>query len=93
MPGGEYEPRTINLRKNDLLVLATDGGIELYDKDDQPFGFRRFIRTVSSVANQAQSPSEISGIIPGIFKKLTKYVGSAGFQDDVTLMTLKVTQE
>jgi sigma-B regulation protein RsbU (phosphoserine phosphatase) len=93
MPGGEYKPRTIHLRKDDLIVLATDGGIELYNEDDQPFGFRRFIRAVSSVANQTDSTSEISGIIAGIFKKLTNYIGNAGFQDDVTLMTLKVTRD
>jgi sigma-B regulation protein RsbU (phosphoserine phosphatase) len=88
-PHLEYTPRTIHLKRGDTLVLATDGTIEAWDHTERPFGFRRFLRTLSQASSRS-APAGGQELIGVVQNALTNFVGHCCSQDDVTIVTIRV---
>lgn len=86
LPDGGYRPRTVHLQPNDLLVFSSDGSIEAYDPQGQPFGFNRYLRTISA-AVRADGPAHVD-VISRLLSRLSDFVGREAYHDDVTILSL-----
>lgn len=89
---GAYEPRTVKMKPDDTLVLATDGTIEVYDADKQPFGFNRFLKTLRAAASGSEENVGVD-LISAVFGELNNFLGHDSFQDDVTILTIRSLKE
>lgn len=80
----EYEVGEINLEKNDVLVLYTDGVNEAQNTDKEDFGDDRIISTVKEFVN------ETANVISEKLKEaVDKFVGQAKQFDDITMIVIK----
>jgi sigma-B regulation protein RsbU (phosphoserine phosphatase) len=83
----EYEMGTIEIVEGDILVLYTDGVIEARNDDGEEFGvhgLKRVLRTCPGL-----SAEEVKDYLTNT---LRAHTGDASHHDDVTIITLKVTE-
>ena len=75
---------TVNLDRNDCLILYTDGVTEALDQNGQEFGMERMIQAVQSAAPEGS---------PAIVKRLTddlrNFSGNQPQNDDITLIVIR----
>jgi sigma-B regulation protein RsbU (phosphoserine phosphatase) len=75
---------TVNLERNDCLILYTDGVTEALDHGGQEFGMERTIQAVLSAAPEGS---------PAIVKRLTddlrNFSGNQPQNDDITLIVIR----
>lgn len=82
-------PRKIveeNLKKNDLLVLFTDGIIEAENPNRKQFSKQRFIDFI-----ECNKQLDVNMIKEKLIQELKQYVKSDYFEDDVTFVFIKIT--
>ncbi|NVN89867.1 MAG: SpoIIE family protein phosphatase [Desulfuromonadales bacterium] len=84
-PSVLFEERSIVLVKGDVLLFYTDGLIEATDPDGELFGIPR----VSSHL-QATRHLPANDIIDSFYTTITEYTGLDAFQDDISLVVLKI---
>jgi CHASE2 domain-containing sensor protein len=84
-PQGTWESYEIGLESGDVLFLYTDGVTEAAKKTDEQFGEERLKQYLRE--NRAQRARQINERLVGT---LTSFTGSGQFEDDVTLLTLKI---
>jgi phosphoserine phosphatase RsbU/P len=75
----------VNLRKNDLLVMYTDGIIEAEDKKGKQFSkerFKKFIREHQQL--------DVESIKHKLIRALKDFIGGVQFDDDVTFIIIKI---
>lgn len=80
-----FEEKRITLEKGDLIFLYTDGITEAENKEGEFFGTERLCKVLATHAHLAPQ-----GLIKVIIKKLQDFCDSDTFQDDVTMVALKV---
>ncbi|MGE4506298.1 MAG: PP2C family protein-serine/threonine phosphatase, partial [Desulfovibrionaceae bacterium] len=68
-----------------LLLLGTDGIWEAENKQGEMFGKERLIEIARKHADSGPQ-----GVVDAVFDSLDRFVGSRGFQDDVTLVVIHV---
>ena len=78
-----YESKCINVGKNDILFLYSDGLTESTSNDIE-YGEERLIKTVSSL--KGSSPKEL---ISGVLEDLNLFLSGSQRKDDITMMALK----
>ena len=85
-----FEPaKTFRLLKGDLLLLATDGFAESFDKaNHKMFGTERLQKAADSAAGK--HPAHI---VRAIRRKVRAFTGGLPQKDDQTLLVAKVTAE
>lgn len=83
-PLSAYKSDTINLELGDILVFYTDGITEASNKKNDFFEVARLQEVIKSIADR-----DAEYIRDEIVSSVTKFTGGA-FQDDVTLIVLKV---
>ncbi|MEE8483498.1 MAG: PP2C family protein-serine/threonine phosphatase [Nitrospinota bacterium] len=81
-----YNEKSIRLDPGDILVLYTDGVTETADNEYELFGKERLIECVSEFAEKP-----ISETGERVIYKLKKHAGTQPWNDDVTLLLVKIT--
>jgi phosphoserine phosphatase RsbU/P len=84
LPDARYRTGTAALREDDLLVLYTDGVVELFDSDGQEFGTERLEEAV----RRARAGSA-DAVLREILAAMRSFSGPEGSQDDSTLVVIK----
>ncbi|MBC8488163.1 MAG: SpoIIE family protein phosphatase [Bacteroidetes bacterium] len=79
-----YKSGKINLKKNDKLILYTDGVTEAMSKDGELYGDDRFLNLIESKCLQ----SDPEKIIKLILDDVGKFSSGAERADDITLLVL-----
>jgi len=80
----EFETGQVNLSKDDILILYTDGVTEAMNKDNEEFGTERLEKTVLS--NQTENSEKI---MQTIHKEIELFAKGLHQYDDITLIALK----
>jgi sigma-B regulation protein RsbU (phosphoserine phosphatase) len=78
-------PALVNIEKNDLLILYTDGIIEAENCSREQFGYHRLKNTIQSYLHL---PAEV--IKEELIRKLQEYINADHFEDDVTFLIIKI---
>jgi serine phosphatase RsbU (regulator of sigma subunit)/DNA-binding NarL/FixJ family response regulator len=76
---------SIDLRAGDIVLLPTDGIVEAFDPDFEPFGEDRTIEVL--LAHRAESARDILSALCGT---VSEFISSAGQPDDMTALIVKV---
>jgi sigma-B regulation protein RsbU (phosphoserine phosphatase) len=74
-----------NLQANSIIVISTDGIGETRNPDGRMFGLERFQDIIRD--NAADSSENIKN---AVIKALEQYQGSTSWEDDITLVVIKV---
>lgn len=85
---GEYEQTHLQLKKDDVVMMYTDGVTEAMNYQDEQFGEDRVKDIVANVSVNGTSASQI---MQAIFTGIDKFVNGAPQHDDETLIILKKT--
>lgn len=85
--GVTFEERSISLQQGDMLFLYTDGIIEAENEKEEFFGIDRLCDFLNRY-HRAQT--EPQGIITAIVKQLQAFRHGETFEDDVTMVVMKV---
>ncbi len=80
----EYEERPIYIGKGDIVVLYTDGVVEVFDDNDQEFGLDRLIAIIKE--NSDKTSAEIEN---AVYKAVNSFASAKHFFDDFTMIVLK----
>ena len=79
--GLKYEPREVDLAPGDVLVLYTDGVVEIEQADGTEFGVQRL-----SVVVQGLRSLPAAEIIGAVAAATRDFAGTDVYQDDFTLV-------
>lgn len=79
---GEYEDTVIELKRNDALILTTDGIIETRNRDNQQFGSARLMELIYSVPDEQD-------ILEKIKHRIEEFANS-NYEDDISLISLRI---
>lgn len=81
----DFEQKSVELEAGDILLLYTDGIIEAEDNNNEFFGVERLGKLLQECGDH--SPQEI---IDRIMGQVRIFTGLRHFQDDITLVVMKV---
>lgn len=85
----KYDSSSINLKKNDILLLYTDGVIDIENKKKEKLGISglrdMFFNTAQSCANQDKCL-----LSTGVHEELRKFADGDNYLDDITLASIKI---
>jgi sigma-B regulation protein RsbU (phosphoserine phosphatase) len=84
IPGLDFTDHQISIGAGDLLVLYTDGVIELMNRQDEMFGIQRLSQVISE--NRAIAPAQL---IDKIIEAAQDFSSNCEFRDDFTLLILR----
>ena len=84
-PSVIFEERNIELVSGDVLLLYTDGLTEAFNSEGEMFGNEKVCAHLGSVAHLSARE-----IIDSIFDAASAFTGSRTFQDDISLVVLKI---
>ena len=82
--GVNYETGKININKNDIIVLYTDGVNEALSKDNCEFGEEKIKEIIHSTKNE-----DVKCILESIKDSLESFTKGTKQYDDITLIVLK----
>jgi serine phosphatase RsbU (regulator of sigma subunit) len=85
LSGDKYSVTKINLLKDDVILMLTDGFPELQNENEELYGYERVINSFKNVADK--TPNEIIGHLKDEGKKWVKDIEP---DDDVTFVVIKV---
>ncbi len=80
-----YEEKQIQMQKDDVLLLYTDGIIEALNSSGEQFGRSR----LCSILNDTHTGSPQS-IIDAILMEVAAFCGTTVMEDDVTMIVMKI---
>lgn len=73
------------LQSRDMLVLYTDGIVESFNDQDEQFGEAKLLETLASMRHARSSE-----VIDDLFAQVGRFAGENSYQDDKTIVVLKV---
>jgi len=82
------ENRQHNLKKNQIILLGTDGIWEARNLQGEMFGKEPIYRTVRQYPGLSAKE-----ILAGIFNTLNRFLGDRALEDDVTLVVIKIADD
>jgi phosphoserine phosphatase RsbU/P len=82
----DYESETLHLKKEDILILYTDGLVEAMNEKKEEFGDERLIKILTQ--NKSKSPQQI---LKKITASVDKHTKNEKLEDDFTLVVIKKT--
>ena len=83
-PDLSYSEATTCLEAGDILILYTDGAVELMDQSDEIFGISRLVEVIRE--NQHLSAAEV---IDKVIEATQQFSAYYGFLDDLTLVVVR----
>lgn len=87
MPDMPYQVGKVQVNKNDWLVTFTDGVTEAMTVDDEEFEEKRVIDFIKA-NSKCESPEKFNNLL---LKEINEFVGDVPQNDDITILTLKMT--
>ncbi|MCD6150885.1 MAG: SpoIIE family protein phosphatase [Deltaproteobacteria bacterium] len=87
MKNMDYEETTISLHPGDSLLCFTDGAVEVRDAEHHELGLSGFMALLKKIG-YPDSKSEMEKIE----EKLLQYSNSIRFEDDLTMLSIKLTE-
>jgi sigma-B regulation protein RsbU (phosphoserine phosphatase) len=87
-PQADFTRGSAKLEPGDLLVCCTDGILEVYDENQQPYGSKRLADLV-----REQRQRSAQGIVDAVLSDVASYSTASMNDDDKVLIVLKVTSE
>jgi phosphoserine phosphatase RsbU/P len=85
MPDVDYESETVQLHKNDMVIMFTDGVTEAKNKDDYDYEEWRLETLI-----QQNTSLDIKALIETIKASVYQFAAGEPQSDDVTLLGLKI---
>ena len=85
-PDAVYEERPIYIGQNDIIILYTDGVVEVFNDNEEEFGDKRVIEIIK--ANHDKSTTEIRDLI---YNAVKEFASADHLFDDFTMVVLKRT--
>ena len=92
MEGMIYKDQNLQLKKDDILYLYTDGVTEAMNEDEQLYGEARLLKLLSFKDNYPAPSGDngVAGAVCELVKKDIKdYVQGAEQSDDITMLCLR----
>ena len=83
-PDSEYEEEKVSIKRNDLIVIFSDGISEAMNENEEEYGEERLKELISN--HIEESPDKI---IESILSDVSMFVDKASQWDDMTLMIIK----
>ncbi|ACL04258.1 putative PAS/PAC sensor protein [Desulfatibacillum aliphaticivorans] len=80
----KYEQAMVDFGPGDQILLYTDGVTEALGMDDTRFGTERLLEIAAE--HGGRPPQELAD---AVFKAVAQFVGPIGFDDDVSIMTVR----
>ncbi len=80
----EYKSRSINIEKDDVVVMYTDGVTEAINSQQDMFGEKRLIELIEKNAHLSSQ-----GILEKILSYVKEFAGDMPQADDITLLIIK----
>ena len=80
---------TVSLNPGDVLLLYTDGVIELMDQSGEEFGFQRLKETLRKGAGAAGGAGGADGVMDSISAAMEAFSGGRIQNDDITLIAIE----
>ena len=84
LPDSDFEDEKISVKKNDVIVIYSDGISEAMNESEEEYGEERLTELISN--HLEDSPDKI---IENILSDVNVFVGKASQWDDMTLMIIK----
>lgn len=84
LPTSLAEDQSIEFRKGDVLVVATDGFSEASNHDDEFFGYDRLLKVIKML-----SKKNAKGIFDGLYHTINNFSAGRPQDDDQTMVVLK----
>ncbi|MFC1855100.1 SpoIIE family protein phosphatase [Thermodesulfobacteriota bacterium] len=81
-----YSSDSVVLNKGEMVLFYTDGVVEAMNDSDELFGFDRLEELVD-----AHGHLSAKDFVETLLAKLSEFVGDIQFQDDLTIVALRVT--
>jgi PAS domain S-box-containing protein len=83
-PNFEYEQNTIDLAPGDRLYLFSDGLIDVFDENEEPFGLDRLKETLEDLRE-----TPLTKVVPSVIDKVGDWGSNAPFEDDVSIIAFE----
>lgn len=83
-PDQQYEELTFTLEPGDVLALYSDGVSEALSVDDEEYGVERLVACL-----RANAGASAQGLVEAVLQDLSRFVGLAAQNDDITLLVLE----
>ncbi len=83
-PDTEFHSGRIKLKKDDVIVIYTDGVVEARDSKDNEFGIDRLCDVIDN-----HYSDNANDIIKAILNDMELHTGNSSWNDDVTIVVLK----
>ncbi|RME87921.1 MAG: hypothetical protein D6767_11055, partial [Candidatus Hydrogenedentota bacterium] len=87
MPDKQFRPREIWLQRDDTFFLATDGVVECRKEQGLILGDDRLEELLQEIHTQ-----DVHRLGELLIEKLTQFVEGENFQDDITFLFIKITE-
>lgn len=81
----EFTTETVKFSSGDVILLYTDGLVEARDSAGEEFGEKRLTDFLTS--NISKSADDF---LSGLRNHIKNFVGGKGFQDDMTIMVIRI---
>lgn len=82
--GGSLEADAVSLKKDDLLIIYTDGVTEAMNPKREQYGIERFLHFIKEHASLSTDD-----FVAALQKELGRFTGNAPQNDDITLVAIK----
>jgi len=86
LTNSEYSKDNVKLEKNDILIMYTDGIIEIFNKKREIFGEQRLKEVI--LKNKNETSKDLVNII---LSEITRHSRKINLEDDMTLAVIKKT--
>lgn len=83
-PDADYYSDEFIMKKDDVIVMYTDGIIEARDENDIEFGYDRLCELINK--NSSKTSKEIAD---NILSAVLRHTGDSSLSDDITIVVLK----
>lgn len=80
------KPQSIKMKKDDVIVMYSDGVPEAIGKKGEQYGMARFKRIVQDAGNDLYTSE---GIKNAVLSDVIQYIGNKEHDDDITVVVLK----
>ncbi|MFK7804100.1 MAG: PP2C family protein-serine/threonine phosphatase [Anaerolineae bacterium] len=84
LPTSLAEDQSLEFRKGDVLVVATDGFSEASNHDDEFFGYDRLLKVIKMLSKKTAK-----GIFDGLYETINNFSAGRPQDDDQTMVVLK----
>jgi sigma-B regulation protein RsbU (phosphoserine phosphatase) len=87
LEGSEYTEIEVKMRKDDVLILTSDGVTDAMDPQGQMYDEQRLIESI-----RCHASAPISECVKHLYRAISEFTGKAEVNDDITILALRRCQ-